>query len=193
MFYSVADAVGARGVPFVFVTRYGVEGIDGRFAQVLVLQKPIERQMLQSVFLDGGHGSGKHCSDTQTVFDESMVLPNQIIRVFSRTVFKSAYRGCPQRISRAARGEARPPLPLSLTTGRSFASILAQCPKPAAVAIDTLNRSLAGSESSDEDMAAYIRAADAIRDAFNCAVVIVHHCGHEGTRPRGHLSLRALS
>ncbi|PNE10411.1 MAG: hypothetical protein CR217_14410 [Beijerinckiaceae bacterium] len=111
MFYSVADAVGARGVPFVFVTRYGVEGIDGRFAQVLVLQKPIERQMLQSVFLDGGHGSGKHCSDTQTVFDESMVLPNQIIRVFSRTVFKSAYRGCPQRISRAARGEARPPLP----------------------------------------------------------------------------------
>src|SRR5262249_40585497 len=33
------------------------------------------------------------------------------------------------------------------------------------------------------------QAADAIRDAFNCAVVIVHHCGHEGTRPRGHSSL----
>jgi hypothetical protein len=30
---------------------------------------------------------------------------------------------------------------------------------------------------------------DAIRDAFNCLVVIVHHCGHEGTRPRGHSSL----
>ena len=28
-----------------------------------------------------------------------------------------------------------------------------------------------------------------LRDAFNCAVVIVHHCGHEGTRPRGHSSL----
>src|ERR1700731_392266 len=27
----------------------------------------------------------------------------------SRTVFESAYRGCPPRISRAARGEARPP------------------------------------------------------------------------------------
>ena len=38
-------------------------------------------------------------------------------------------------------------------------------------------------------MAAYVKAADAIRDAFNCAVVIVHHCGHEGTRPRGHSSL----
>src|ERR1700730_12482585 len=51
---------------------------------------------------------------------------------------------------------------------------------PAAVVVDTLNRSLVGSESSDEDMSGYIKAADAIRDAFNCAVVIVHHCGHEG-------------
>jgi hypothetical protein len=61
--------------------------------------------------------------------------------------------------------------------------------KPAAVCIDTLNRSLAGSESSDEDMAAYIRAVDAIRDAFDCLVIVVHHCGHEGQRPRGHSSL----
>jgi hypothetical protein len=60
---------------------------------------------------------------------------------------------------------------------------------PAAVVIDTLNRSLAGSESDDRDMAAYVKAPDAIRDAFNCAVIIVHHCGHEGTRPRGHSSL----
>ena len=60
---------------------------------------------------------------------------------------------------------------------------------PAAVIIDTLNRSLAGSESSDEDMAAYIKAADAIREAFDCAVVIIHHCGVDGTRPRGHTSL----
>jgi len=81
--------------------------------------------------------------------------------------------------------------PLSLVADHAalIASIREQCPNPAVVAIDTLNRSLAGSESSDEDMAAYIKAADAIRDAFNCAVVIVHHCGHEGTRPRGHSSL----
>jgi hypothetical protein len=60
---------------------------------------------------------------------------------------------------------------------------------PVAVVLDTLNRSLAGSESSDTDMAAYIRAADAIRDAFDCAVVVVHHCGIDGSRPRGHTSL----
>jgi AAA domain len=60
---------------------------------------------------------------------------------------------------------------------------------PAAVVIDTLNRSIAGSESDDRDMALYIQAADAIRDAFRCAVVIVHHCGIDATRPRGHTSL----
>jgi hypothetical protein len=60
---------------------------------------------------------------------------------------------------------------------------------PVLVVIDTLNRSLAGSESKDEDMAAYIQAADGIREAFDCAVVVVHHCGVDGSRPRGHTSL----
>lgn len=61
--------------------------------------------------------------------------------------------------------------------------------KPAAVVIDTLNRSLQGSESSDGDMTAYIRAADEIGQTLNCAVVIVHHCGIDGSRPRGHTAL----
>jgi hypothetical protein len=60
---------------------------------------------------------------------------------------------------------------------------------PVLVVIDTLNRSLAGSESKDEDMAAYIRAADTIREAFDCAVIVVHHSGVDATRPRGHTSL----
>ncbi|MGC9954827.1 MAG: AAA family ATPase [Rhizomicrobium sp.] len=64
---------------------------------------------------------------------------------------------------------------------------------PVAVALDTLNRSLRGSESSDEDMAAYVTAADAIKDAFSCAVVVIHHCGHNDARPRGHSSLTAAA
>jgi hypothetical protein len=60
---------------------------------------------------------------------------------------------------------------------------------PTVVTLDTLNRSLRGSENSDEDMEDYIKAVDAIREAFGCAVIIVHHCGVEGTRPRGHTSL----
>lgn len=59
----------------------------------------------------------------------------------------------------------------------------------ALVVIDTLNRSLGGSESSDEDMAAYIKGADLIREAFGCAVTIIHHCGVDDRRPRGHTSL----
>lgn len=70
--------------------------------------------------------------------------------------------------------------------------IRAQLPagvNPAVVAIDTLNRSLQGSESSDQDMGNYVKAADAVRTAFNCVVPIVHHCGIESARPRGHSSL----
>jgi AAA domain len=61
--------------------------------------------------------------------------------------------------------------------------------KPAVIVLDTLNRSLRGSESSDVDMSAYVRATDSLREAFDCAVIVVHHCGIDGTRPRGHTSL----
>ncbi len=60
---------------------------------------------------------------------------------------------------------------------------------PVAVVLDTLNRSIQGSESSDEDMGAYIKAADVVREAFGCVVIVVHHCGVDATRPRGHTSL----
>jgi hypothetical protein len=60
---------------------------------------------------------------------------------------------------------------------------------PVAVVLDTLNRSIAGSESDDKAMTAYVNAADLIHEAFKCVVIIVHHCGIDGTRPRGHTSL----
>jgi AAA domain len=56
-------------------------------------------------------------------------------------------------------------------------------PRPALVVIDTLSCSLFGSENRDEDMAAYIRAADVIREAFGCTVAIIHHCE---SMPAGH-------
>ena len=60
---------------------------------------------------------------------------------------------------------------------------------PVVVVLDTLNKSLVGSENKDVDMGAYVRAAEAVRDKFGCVVVIVHHCGYDDTRPRGHSSL----
>jgi hypothetical protein len=62
---------------------------------------------------------------------------------------------------------------------------------PRMLVLDTLNKSLVGSENKDIDMAAYIVAAEALRDAFDCVVVIVHHCGYDETHPRGHTSLAA--
>jgi hypothetical protein len=58
-----------------------------------------------------------------------------------------------------------------------------------AIFLDTLNRSIGGSESKDEDMGAYVTAAAALAAQFQCAVVIIHHCGTNENRPRGHTSL----
>jgi hypothetical protein len=52
-----------------------------------------------------------------------------------------------------------------------------------------LNRSIGGSESKDEDMGAYVTAAAALAARFQCAVIIIHHCGTNENRPRGHTSL----
>jgi hypothetical protein len=40
-----------RGVPFVFVTGYDVDSVDPRFSDIPILQKPIERDVLQKVFM----------------------------------------------------------------------------------------------------------------------------------------------
>lgn len=59
------------------------------------------------------------------------------------------------------------------------------------IVIDTLNRSLAGDENSSVDMGNYIKAADALREYFKCAVILIHHCGYDASHARGHTSLPA--
>jgi hypothetical protein len=75
--------------------------------------------------------------------------------------------------------------------GELIASIKAQLGKnlPGVLFLDTLNRSSVGSESKDEDMARFLAAAEGVAQELNCAVVIVHHCGIDASRPRGHTSL----
>jgi RecA-family ATPase len=57
---------------------------------------------------------------------------------------------------------------------------------PGVIFLDTLNRSLVGSESKDEDMAQFLAAAEKVAQELNCAFVI---CGIDASRPRGHTSL----
>jgi DNA-binding response OmpR family regulator len=49
--YTVAEILGVRGVPFVFVTGYDVDSIDPRFSDIPILQKPIDRDLLQKIFM----------------------------------------------------------------------------------------------------------------------------------------------
>jgi hypothetical protein len=60
---------------------------------------------------------------------------------------------------------------------------------PGVIFVDTLNRSLVGSESKDEDMAAYLAGAALLEQKFGCLVAIIHHSGIDASRPRGHTSL----
>tara|TARA_R110002074_G_scaffold181694_1_gene346391 strand:+ start:2769 stop:3863 length:1095 start_codon:yes stop_codon:yes gene_type:complete len=60
---------------------------------------------------------------------------------------------------------------------------------PVTVVFDTLARTMSGPENSNDAMGEYIEAVDAVRVALNCGAIVVHHSGHEGTRPRGGSSL----
>jgi PAS domain S-box-containing protein len=56
MAYPVAEILSQRGVPFAFVTGYEADTVDERFSNVPILQKPIERQMLQRLFVSNAAG-----------------------------------------------------------------------------------------------------------------------------------------
>jgi CheY-like chemotaxis protein len=45
--YPVAEALAAVGIPFVFLTGYGVGGIDARFAGVPTIAKPFHPSALE--------------------------------------------------------------------------------------------------------------------------------------------------
>ena len=45
--YPVAEALAARGVPFIFSTGYGTTGITARFTHVPILAKPYQLDLLE--------------------------------------------------------------------------------------------------------------------------------------------------
>jgi PAS domain S-box-containing protein len=51
LIYPLADVLAADRVPFIFITGYGAEEIEPRYAHVPILQKPIEAEALKSVFV----------------------------------------------------------------------------------------------------------------------------------------------
>ena len=47
--YPIADALTARGIPFVFATGYGEDSVLDRYRLWPVLHKPVERSKLRCV------------------------------------------------------------------------------------------------------------------------------------------------
>lgn len=54
----------------------------------------------------------------------------------------------------------------------------------ALIVLDTLNRFASGNENSTEDMSAFVRGCDTLREATGATVLVVHHKGH-GVDDRG--------
>lgn len=64
---------------------------------------------------------------------------------------------------------------------------------PILVVIDTLSQTYSGEENSANEMAAYFRElGNRFRALWQCAVLLLHHTGHQATeRPRGSSAIRA--
>lgn len=64
--------------------------------------------------------------------------------------------------------------------------------QPSLVIVDTLSQTYAGEENSASEMAAYLREIGLrMRALWDCAVLLIHHTGHEATeRPRGSSAIR---
>lgn len=62
--YPLADTLVAERIPFIFVTGYGAEELDRHFMTVPILQKPIERQALQTIFTQSPRAPSRSASAT---------------------------------------------------------------------------------------------------------------------------------
>jgi hypothetical protein len=71
-------------------------------------------------------------------------------------------------------------------------SILALCPNPGLIVLDTMHRNMNGDENSSQDIATFINNIDNYFTPTGAAVLIVHHSGHnQKDRSRGSSSIRA--
>jgi PAS domain S-box-containing protein len=78
--YPLADALQAAKVPFIFVTGYGEAGLEDRFKNIPVLQKPIDRQTLRSVFVNSRNSSNDRNTKNNAEFNSSRPAMDKLNR-----------------------------------------------------------------------------------------------------------------
>ena len=82
-------------------------------------------------------------------------------------------------------------MPAALTDNQNLTAVMQAIEEldqpPVLVVFDTVARNMGpGDENSTQDMTAFVAACDQIRSAYQCAVLLVHHSGHNATeRARG--------
>ena len=70
-------------------------------------------------------------------------------------------------------------------------ALIEQVGTPGLIVLDTMDRTLAGSDSDDKDAAAYLNVCDVVRLKYGATVIVVHHTGHNHTeRARGSTRLK---
>ena len=91
------------------------------------------------------------------------------------------------------------PRRVGLNAGGEAAQLLAEIqrrvqPAPVLIVIDTVARNMDGNENATEDMSAFVRGCDRLRDGTGAAVVAVHHKGTAADdRGRGSTALEAAA
>ena len=58
------------------------------------------------------------------------------------------------------------------------------------IVVDTLARCFQGDENQQEDMGAFVRKLDELRETYSATILVVHHTGKMGVEERGSSSFR---
>lgn len=169
----------------------------------------IETDSLALIFGDPGCGKSflgvdiACCIATSADFHDYAVKPGPVIYLAGEGHNGLARRFKAWEIARGYRLDDAPlylsPIPAALCDPASTTEVVqavdgvaAAAGAPVAVIVDTVARNFGpGDENSTQDMAAFIQAADTIRNKYRSTVLLIHHTGHgDKTRARGAMALK---
>ena len=80
---------------------------------------------------------------------------------------------------------------MMVKVGEAVDECVSEAGNPILLIIDTWARNLGGDENGSMDSSKGVKILDEFRDKYGCAIIIIHHSGHDRKRARGSTVLRA--